>query len=484
MVAVVCCDPVCTKARLGARDAHLGGDDRRDGHDAVFAHDVLRVELQPVDRLDGAVEVVRVDDAGGVALGGREVRHLVERGQRLGDVERGAGEEVVVLGLVGHAVPLGREVAVHEVHDGRRRCPQVDEELDDAAVGDEVPCWGGQRGERLDRLDARVVERQRAGPRPPWRARHAVGAGASIAGARHDPMYPGMAPPSGVFANFPRWRQHAWRERGQFADPPATVPSVRCGAGGIGAVRRRRRRGARRRGRGPVGGPARTPAPGGRRSRAAPRAGACPSTAGRCRAAVRTAATGRGRGRRPSGTRSAAPTATPAERSRCRGRGCSGRAARSGRRRRAGRRRTRRSTASGSPATRAIRFGSGPDRNGTTTGTSNSAATSHIASDCMPSAALMTVAPASSARRTTCGRQLSMLTSTPSAASAGTMSARRPHSTDQSTTVAWIGRTLTADVEGVGARRPAARRARATASAGVVAMEPSCSESGLALTTP
>ena len=96
----------------------------------------------------------------------------------------------------------------------------------------------------------------------------------------------------------------------------------------------------------------------------------------------------------------------------------------------------------------------------------------------------MTVAPASSARRTTCGRQLSMLTSTPSAASAGTMAARRSHSTDQSTTVATSVRTLAAEVEGVGARRPAAASARATAAAGVVAIESSCSESGLALTTP
>ena len=81
----------------------------------------------------------------------------------------------------------------------------------------------------------------------------------------------------------------------------------------------------------------------------------------------------------------------------------------------------------------------------------------------MPSAALSTVAPASSARRATSGRHVSTLTSTPSAASAGTIGSSRSHSTFQSTTVGDVGRALPAEVDAVGAVGRAAAGARATA---------------------
>ena len=74
-------------------------------------------------------------------------------------------------------------------------------------------------------------------------------------------------------------------------------------------------------------GPGRTRGAGARRSRAARRAGPSPSTAGRCTAAARSGAARRGWCTPASGTRSAPPTATPAGRTRCPGRRCSGGAA-------------------------------------------------------------------------------------------------------------------------------------------------------------
>ena len=114
------------------------------------------------------------------------------------------------------------------------------------------------------------------------------------------------------------------------------------------------------------------------------------STAGRRTAAGRTGAARRGWCRPASGTGTAAPTASWAARTRCPGPGCICAAARTGRPAPAAPRRTRRSRSTGSRSTSVIDRGSGPDRNGTTTGTSNSAATSHISSCCMPSAAFST----------------------------------------------------------------------------------------------
>ncbi|CAB4881547.1 unannotated protein [freshwater metagenome] len=130
-----------------------------------------------------------------------------------------------------------------------------------------------------------------------------------------------------------------------------------------------------------------------------------------------------------------------------------------------------------------ISRGFGPDRNGTTIGQSKSAATCHISSVCMPSAALIMVAPAPSALRATSGRQVSTLSPTPSAARAGTTCSRRSHSVCHGTTVAlsvepWPPRSM--------ASAPCESNiwARASAVSGPITIESAFSESGDAFTTP
>ena len=137
----------------------------------------------------------------------------------------------------------------------------------------------------------------------------------------------------------------------------------------------------------------------------------------------------------------------------------------------------------GSARTSSISRGFGPERNGSTIGTENSAATSHMASVCIPSAALMTVAPFCNARRVTSGFQESMLSGTPKAARAFTMPARRSHSSCHGTTVAlsvepWPPRSIP--------WQPLFSRysPRRVAASGVVAIESVLSESGEAFTTP
>ena len=213
--------------------------------------------------------------------------------------------------------------------------------------------------------------------------------------------------------------------------------------------------------------PGRTRAAGGRRSPAARRAAPSPSTAGRCTAAGRSGAARRGSCTPASGSGSAPPTATSGGAKPVPG---------------STMQRCAQPVAVGvgeagleelddhldrvtSHVLHLARVRAGQERHDDRARrTRRRPATS--SSLCMPSAALITVAPASRARRTTSGRQLSMLTSHARARPAPARSPpAAPTPSRQSTTVGDVGRALPAEVDAVGAvgeqpPRPRDRRLR------------------------